>query len=107
MHRMTIRLWRVRSLALQKADAVINVGVSGPGVVKKAIEQVRGKGFEELCEMIKKTAFKITRVGQLVAGEASETYWVFRLELSICLLHRLRQWVTVWLRSWKRSVWNV
>ena len=53
-------------------DAVINVGVSGPGVVKHAIEKVRGKGFEELCETIKKTAFKITRVGQLVAGEASK-----------------------------------
>lgn len=59
-------------LGVTEGDAVINVGVSGPGVVKKAIEQVRGKGFEELCEMIKKTAFKITRVGQLVAGEASK-----------------------------------
>lgn len=53
-------------------DAVINVGVSGPGVVKKALEQVRGESFEVLCETIKKTAFKITRVGQLVAKEASE-----------------------------------
>ena len=52
---------------------MINVGVSGPGVVKHAIEQVRGQGFEELCETIKKTAFKVTRVGQLVAGEASKT----------------------------------
>ena len=51
---------------------MINVGVSGPGVVKNAIRQVRGEGFEELCETIKKTAFKITRVGQLVAGEASK-----------------------------------
>ena len=58
-------------LGVTEADAVINVGVSGPGVVKKALEKVRGKGFEELCEMIKKTAFKVTRVGQLVAGEAS------------------------------------
>ena len=54
-----------------EADQVINVGVSGPGVVKTALEKVRGKGFEELCETIKKTAFKVTRVGQLVAGEAS------------------------------------
>ena len=54
-----------------EADAIINVGVSGPGVVKTAIEKVRGKGFEELCETIKKTAFKVTRVGQLVAKEAS------------------------------------
>lgn len=53
-------------------DVVINVGVSGPGVVKRAIEKVRGKDFEILCETIKKTAFKITRVGQLVAQEASK-----------------------------------
>ena len=59
-------------LGVTEADAVINVGVSGPGVVKKALEQVRGKGFEDLCETIKKTAFKVTRVGQLVAGEASK-----------------------------------
>lgn len=58
-------------LGVTEGDAVINVGVSGPGVVKKALENVRGKGFEELCETIKKTAFKVTRVGQLVAGEAS------------------------------------
>ncbi|MCM1272527.1 MAG: PFL family protein [Clostridium sp.] len=55
-----------------EADRIINVGVSGPGVVKAAIESVRGKDFEVLCETIKKTAFKITRVGQLVAKEASE-----------------------------------
>jgi len=54
-----------------EGDAVINVGVSGPGVVKKALESVRGADFEVLCETIKKTAFKITRVGQLVAQEAS------------------------------------
>lgn len=54
-----------------EADAVINVGVSGPGVVKTALEKVRGESFEVLCETIKKTAFKITRVGQLVAQEAS------------------------------------
>ena len=59
-------------LVVTEGDAVINVGVSGPGVVKHALEQVRGKGFKELCETIKKTAFKITRVGQLVAGEASK-----------------------------------
>lgn len=53
-------------------DCCINVGVSGPGVVKKALEAVRGKDFETLCENIKRTAFKITRVGQLVAQEASK-----------------------------------
>ncbi len=55
-----------------EADCIINVGVSGPGVVKTALEKVRGKDFEILCETIKKTAFKVTRVGQLVAKEASE-----------------------------------
>ena len=54
-----------------EADALINVGVSGPGVVKQALTEVRGKNFEILCETIKKTAFKVTRVGQLVAQEAS------------------------------------
>lgn len=52
-------------------DLIINVGVSGPGVVKTALEKVRGKDFETLCETIKKTAFKVTRVGELVAQEAS------------------------------------
>lgn len=55
-----------------EADKIINVGVSGPGVVKKALEKVRGENFEVLCETIKKTAFKVTRVGQLVAKEASK-----------------------------------
>ena len=55
-----------------EADKIINVGVSGPGVVKKALEKVRGENFEILCETIKKTAFKVTRVGQLVAKEASK-----------------------------------
>ena len=62
---------------VSEADAIINVGVSGPGVVKSALEQMdKGKenpaNFEILCETIKKTAFKITRVGQLVAQEASK-----------------------------------
>ncbi len=57
---------------VSEADAVINVGVSGPGVVNHVLRNsCRGVGFEELCETIKKTAFKITRVGQLVAQEAS------------------------------------
>ena len=54
-----------------EADCIINVGVSGPGVVKTALESVRGTDFQTLCEMIKRTAFKVTRVGQLVAQEAS------------------------------------
>lgn len=63
---------------VSEADAIINVGVSGPGVVKYALEQMdrhaKNDGlanFEVLCETVKKTAFKITRVGQLVAQEAS------------------------------------
>ena len=55
-----------------EADCVINVGVSGPGVVKKALTEVRDADFETLCEVVKRTAFKITRVGQLVAQEASK-----------------------------------
>lgn len=54
-----------------ETDAVVNVGVSGPGVIKYALEEVKGSDFETLCEKIKKTAFKITRLGQLVAQEAS------------------------------------
>ena len=54
-----------------EGDAIINVGVSGPGVVKHALEAVHGENFEILCETIKKTAFKVTRMGQLVAQEAS------------------------------------
>lgn len=54
-----------------EAEACINVGVSGPGVVMRAIEQVRGADLGVVAETIKKTAFKITRVGQLVAQEAS------------------------------------
>ena len=55
-----------------EADAIINVGVSGPGVVRHALKKVRGADFEVLCDTIKKTAFKVTRVGQLVAEEASK-----------------------------------
>ena len=55
-----------------ESDAIINVGVSGPGVVRHALKKVRGADFEVLCDTIKKTAFKVTRVGQLVAEEASK-----------------------------------
>ena len=74
-----------------EADAIINVGVSGPGVVKVALEEVRGKDFGTLCETIKKTAFKITRVGQLVAQEASKRLGI--------LWHQLQQSETVLLKS--------
>lgn len=52
-------------------ETVINVGVSGPGVVRRALQEVRGAPFDVVAETIKKTAFKITRVGQLVAREAA------------------------------------
>lgn len=55
-----------------EGDCVINVGVSGPGVVKCALEKVKGEPFGVVAETIKKTAFKITRMGQLVAQEASK-----------------------------------
>lgn len=57
---------------VSEGDCVINVGVSGPGVVKSALEKVKGQDFEKVAETIKKTAFKITRMGQLVAQEASK-----------------------------------
>lgn len=57
---------------ISEGDCVLNVGISGPGVVKKALENVRGQDFATLCEEIKKVAFKITRAGQLVANEASK-----------------------------------
>ena len=55
-----------------EADTVINVGVSGPGVVKHALEQIPNADLTEVAELIKRTAFKITRAGQLVAKEASK-----------------------------------
>ena len=54
------------------AESIINVGISGPGVVNTALKSVRGADFETLCETIKKTALKITRAGQLVAKTASK-----------------------------------
>ena len=55
-----------------EAEVVINVGVSGPGVVKRALEKVQGASFDVVAETVKKTAFKITRIGQLVGQMASE-----------------------------------
>ena len=55
-----------------EAECIINVGVSGPGVIKSALENVKGESFDVVTETIKKTAFKITRAGQLVANEASK-----------------------------------
>ena len=55
-----------------EGDCAVSVGVSGPGVVKVALESVKGRPFDEVAETIKRTAFHITRVGQLVALEASK-----------------------------------
>lgn len=57
---------------VQEADTVVSVGVSGPGVVKRTLEKVRGESFDACAEAVKKAAFKITRVGQLVGNLASE-----------------------------------
>lgn len=57
---------------ISEGDCVLNVGISGPGVVKEALRKVHGKDFASLCEEVKKVAFKITRAGQLVANEASK-----------------------------------
>ena len=69
-----------------EGDTVINVGVSGPGVVKSALEKVKGADFGTVAETIKKTAFKITRMGQLVAQEASRRldvpFGIFDLSLA-------------------------
>ena len=56
---------------VSEAETVVSVGVSGPGVVKHALEDKKGADFTEIAETVKRTAFKITRVGQLVAREAS------------------------------------
>jgi len=55
-----------------EGDVILNVGVSGPGVVKSALEKVRGESFETVCETIKKTAFKITRAGELIGKTVAE-----------------------------------
>ncbi len=55
-----------------EADVIINVGVSGPGVVKMALEKVKGASFEDVCETIKKTAFKITRAGELIGKTVAQ-----------------------------------
>ena len=67
----TILSWRGIH-GVGEADCEINVGVSGPGVVKRALEKVKGESFDVVAETVKKTAFKITRMGQLVGQIASE-----------------------------------
>ena len=57
---------------VEEGDAVINVGVSGPGVIKRAVEKVPGASLDDVAEAIKKAAFKVTRMGQLVGSLAAE-----------------------------------
>ena len=65
-----------------EADKIINVGVSGPGVVKNALSKVRGENFEVLCETIKKTAFKVTRVGQEASKRLGVPFGIVDLSLA-------------------------
>ena len=88
-----------------EGDAAISVGVSGPGVVKSALEDVRGEPFDVVAETVKRTAFRITRVGQLVAREASRRLGVpFGIvDLSLA---PTRRWATRWRRSSRRWGWR-
>ena len=89
-------------MVLGEADVIINVGVSGPGVVKRALEKVRGESFDVVAETVKKTAFKITRIGQLVGQMASERLGVeFGIvDLSLAQLLRLEILLHVSLKKW-------
>ena len=85
-----------------EADVIINIGVSGPGVVKRALEKVRGQSFDVVAETVKKTAFKITRIGQLVGQMASDRLGVeFGIvDLSLAPLLRLEILLHVSLKKW-------
>lgn len=89
-----------------EGECVINVGVSGPGVVKKALEKVKGADFGVVADTIKKTAFKITRMGQLVATEAAGRIRLRRQELLICRSRPLRQSGTALHTFLKKWGWN-
>ena len=69
-------------------ECVINVGVSGPGVVQSAIRRAGECPFNEVAEIIKKTAFKITRMGQLVGARGERSGWACRSALSTCRSRR-------------------
>ena len=86
-------------------DRVINVGVSGPGVVSSAIRRMGGGDLSELAELIKKTAFKITRVGQLVASEAAKRLNVPFGIIDLSLAPTPRS-ATRWRTFWRRWVWS-
>ena len=87
-------------------DCVINVGVSGPGVVRAALAKAGDCSISEVAELVKRTAFKITRMGQLVAQEASPR-WARRSALSTFRWRRRPRWAIRWRTSSKRWAWSV
>ena len=99
-------LWPARSTAWARRRRVINVGVSGPGVVHHALQAVKGQPFDVVAETIKKTAFRVTRMGQLVAQEASQP-------AGRALWHRgpvpgahPRHRRLAWPASWRKWAWS-
>lgn len=88
-----------------EADAIINVGVSGPGVVKVALEKARGENFEVLCETIKKRPLRLPASASWLPRRLLSV-WGFPSALLTCRWLRLLQWETALQRFWRRSVWN-
>ena len=89
-----------------EGDAAVSVGVSGPGVVKRALESVRGEPFDVVAETVKRTAFRITRVGQLVAREASRRLGTCPSASSTFPWRPRRRWATRWRKSSRRWAWR-
>ena len=88
-----------------EADAVINVGVSGPGVMAAALEQLpKDASMMEVAEEIKRTAFKITRAGELRAARLRAA-WAWRRASSTSRSRRRPPWATRWRASWRSSAW--
>lgn len=86
-----------------EGDCVINVGVSGPGVVRAALAKApKDAPIDRIADLIKRTAFKITRMGQLVGTVASES-WEFLSALWTCLWRRRRRWETPWRTFWRNG----
>ena len=89
---------------VEETDCCVSVGVSGPGVVKRALERVRGASFDTVAETIKKAAFKVTRMGQLVGTTAAERLGVdFGI---VDLWPPPPRWATPWPGSWRRWAWS-
>ena len=89
-----------------EADEVVNVGVSGPGVVRAVLADLpKEADLTTVAEAIKATAFKITRAGELMAREASRRARMCRRASWICPWPPPRPWATAWPRSWRRSAW--